>query len=91
MAEVEISYEFIQQAAQQPDVQKRLQQTANRIRARAESIAANEGSDMKVTTVAGTRPGGRPFVNVVGDDPDQEYGTSRTARRRILGRAGEGG
>lgn len=91
MAEVEISYEFIQQAAQQPDVQKRLQQTANRIRARAESIAANEGSDMNVTTVSGVRPGGRPFVNVIGDNADQEFGTSRTQRRRILGRAGEKG
>lgn len=91
MAEVEISYEFIQKAAQHPDVAKQLQVVANRVKARAEQLAEKDGVDMKVTTEAGTRPGGRPFVNVVGDNPDQEYGSSRSGRFRILGRAGEGG
>lgn len=91
MAEVEISYEFIQKAAQHPDVVKHLAVVAKRIQARAEGLAASEGVDMNVTTVAGVRPGGRPFVNVVGDNAEQEFGSSRTERRRILGRAGAGG
>lgn len=91
MGEVEISYEFIQKAANHPDVVAHLQVVADRIRKRAEGIAANEGVDMQVTTVAGVRPGGRPFVNVVSDNAEQEFGSSRVDRRRILGRAAGGG
>jgi len=91
MAETELTYEFIQQAAQHPGVAKQLQVVADRVKARAEQLARSEGVDITVTTQAGTRPGGRPFVNVVGDNPDQEHGSSRSGRFRILGRAGEGG
>jgi hypothetical protein len=91
MAEVEISYEYIQQAAQHPGVQRQLQVVADRIQARAKQLAKKEGVEMTVTTRSGTRPGGRPFVNVEGDNVDQEYGTARSRRLRILGRAGEGG
>ena len=91
MAETEISYEFIQQAAQHPAVTAHLQVVADRIKARAKLLAEKEGVEMRITTAAGTRPGGRPFVNVVGDNPDQEFGSSRSGRFRILGRAGEGG
>jgi hypothetical protein len=91
MAEVEISYGYVQKAARHKDVAKQLQVVANRVKARADALAAAEGVKMTTTTKAGTRPGGRPFVNVVGDNPDQEYGTSRSGRFRILGRAGAGG
>ena len=91
MAEVTISSEFIREAMLQPGVAAQLQVVANRIQKRAEGIAANEGVDMEFTTKAGVRPKGRPFVNVIGDNAEQEFGSSRTARRRILGRAGEGG
>ncbi|QDF19521.1 head closure Hc1 [Arthrobacter phage Kumotta] len=91
MAEVEISYEFVQKAAQQPGVAAALQAVANRVRARAQQMADKEGVEMRVTTQSGVRPGGRPFVNVVGDNADQEFGTSRMGRFRILGRAGAGG
>jgi len=91
MAEIEISYELIQKAAQHPDVRKRLQAVADRVKARADALAKSEGVEMTVTTQAGTRAEGRPFVNVVGDNPDQEYGSSRSGRFRILGRAGAGG
>jgi hypothetical protein len=91
MAEVEISYELIQRAAQHPDVAKQLQVVADRIKGRAENLAESEGVDMEVTTESGIRPGGRPFVNVVADNADQEFGSSRSARFRIMGRAGEGG
>ena len=91
MAEVEISYEFIQKAAQQPGVAAALQAVANRVRVRAQQMADKDGVDMRVTTQSGVRPGGRPFVNVIGDNADQEFGTSRMGRFRILGRAGAGG
>ena len=68
-----------------------LQQVADRVAGRARNIAETEGVDMEITTVAGTRPGGRQYVNVVGDNAEQEWGSSRTGRRRILGRAAEGG
>ncbi|AZS11708.1 head closure Hc1 [Arthrobacter phage Maja] len=91
MGEVEISYEFIQSAAQQPGVIAQLQVVADRIKGRAEALARQEGVDMTVSTTTGTRPGGRPFVNVTSDNPDQEFGTALHKRYRILGRAGEGG
>ena len=91
MGEVEISYEFIQKAASQPGVLRQLQVVADRTKGRAQALAAKEGVDMTVTTRSGVRPGGRPFVNVEADNPDQEFGTARSRRLRILGRAGEGG
>lgn len=91
MAEVEISYEYIQEAARHPGVFAQLAVVAGRIKARADGIAADEGISMQVTTEAGVRPKGRPFVNVVADNAEQEFGSSRIARLRILGRAGEGG
>lgn len=91
MGEVTITYEYIQQAAQHPGVRAQLQVVADRIRKRAESLAASEGVDMQVTTVAGVRPKGRPFVNVLADNAEQEFGSSRSKRLRILGRSAAGG
>lgn len=91
MAEVTITPEFIQSAMHQPGVAAQLQVVANRVAARARSIAASEGVEMEVTTVAGVRPKGRPYVNVVTNNAEQEYGSARTKRRRILGRAADAG
>ena len=55
-----------------------------------DSMVMEEGVEMDVRTEAGVRPGGRPFVNVVGDNAEQEFGSSRMDRFRLLGRAGEG-
>jgi hypothetical protein len=90
MAEMEISAAYIKQAMQQPGVAAHLQVIADRRKKLAETLAKAEGVEMNVTTVAGVRPGGRPFVNVVSDNADQEFGTSKTSRRRILGRAAAG-
>lgn len=91
MAEIVISTEYIREARDHLGVAAQLQVVANRIQARAAALAASEDVEMTVTTTAGKRPGGRPFVNVVSDNSDQEFGTSKTERRRILGRAGEQG
>jgi len=89
MAEVTINYELIQKAAQHPDVRARVEATARKIAGRVESLAHDEEVDMAVTVVSGTRPGGRPFSNVVADNVDQEFGTGKSARYRIVGRAAE--
>ncbi|WP_343317780.1 hypothetical protein AAFM46_10995 [Arthrobacter sp. TMP15] len=90
MAEMEISRELMLKAMHHRDVKAHLQVIADRRKKRVEQLAKAEGVEMTVTTVAGVRPGGRPFVNIVSDNVDQEFGTSRTARRRILGRAAAG-
>ena len=90
MAEVEITPEFIQSAMHQPGVAVALQAVADRVARRAEGIAVNEGVEISITTTAGVRPKGRPYVNVVADNVDQEWGSSRSGKYRILGRAAEG-
>lgn len=91
MGEIVLSTEYIREARDHPGVAAQLQVVANRVQARAVAMAASEGVEMTVSTTAGKRPGGRPFVNVVSDNADQEFGTAKTDRRRILGRAGEQG
>lgn len=85
----EISYEFIQQAAQQPGVRKAVEDVAKRVAARAENIAKSEGVEMNVTVDSAIRPGGRPRSNVVADNSAQEWGARGVSKRRILGRAAE--
>lgn len=91
MVEVEVSPELIQKAMNHPDVVAHLQVVADRIKASAKSIAAAEGVEMEVSTVSGIRPKGRPYVNVIADNEEQEFGSARSQRFRILGRAGESG
>lgn len=91
MAEVEVGPELQAKAWNHPELPKILQQVADRVAARAKGLAAAEGVEMEIKTVSGVRPKGRPYVNVVSDNPDQEFGSSRSAKYRILGRAGEGG
>lgn len=88
---LEVSYEFVTRAMNQPGVLQGLRGTAERIRKRAQGMADAEGVDMKVTIEEGKRPGGRPYVDVVGDNAEQEYGSSKVQKLRILGRAGEQG
>lgn len=90
-SEIEITPEFIQSAMQQPGVAAHLQVVADRVAARARQLASADGVEMDVSTVAGVRPKGRPFVNVVADNSEQEFGSYRMGRFRILGRAAESG
>lgn len=89
MAEVEITREYIRSAMQHPVVREQLGVIARRVARRAESIAAAEGVSMAVTVEQSVRPGGRPQARVIGDNVAQEWGDSKTEKRRILGRAGE--
>ncbi len=89
MAEVEISREYIQSAMQHPAVRAQLGVIADRVARRARSLASSEGITMSVEVEQSIRPGGRPQARVIGDNVGQEWGDSKTAKRRILGRAGE--
>lgn len=90
-ARVEITGEFIMEAARQPAVIKELRRQANQAAIRADRIASAERVRMRTWVEEMTRPGGRPVANVYADNVDQEWGTTRMPRHRILGRAAEGG
>lgn len=90
MKQVKISKELIEKAMRSQPVAQALHTKAEAIRARAESIAAAEDVDGEFTVQDGVRPRGRPFSSVHCDNVDQEYGTSKTERSRILGRAARG-
>lgn len=91
MARLEISREYVREAANQPGVRAQLGVVARRIKARADALAGAEGVEMNTWVEEGTRPGWRPQAVVYGDNVEQEFGSSREDRRRIMGRAAEGG
>lgn len=91
MAEVEISPELIQKAMHHPDVVAHLEVVASRIASRAVGIAKSEEVEMEIWVESGVRPGGRPYANVVADNDEQEFGSARSKRFRVIGRAGEAG
>lgn len=80
---------IVQRVSVVPEVRAALRAKAAQVAARARQIDASEGGGATITVEEGIRPGGRAYANVVSDDADGEYGTSRTARRRTLGRAAD--
>lgn len=91
MSKIEISRDFVREAADQPAVREALRRTADRVRRRADGLAASEGVSMNTWVEESTRPGWRPQAVVYGDNSEQEWGSSREDRRRIMGRAAEEG
>lgn len=89
--EPKLSYQFINAVSRSPTVQAGLAIAADRIKKRADGIAAAEGVEMNVVLRPGVRPGGRAYVDVVADNAEQEFGSSEFRRLRILGRAGAKG
>lgn len=87
MARVRISSEFIVAAMQTKAVREALKKRADRVQSRAEQLAASEDVDLTSQVSEGTRPKGRPYARVSSENVAQEWGTSNTERRRILGRA----
>lgn len=88
---IEVSRDFVRAAARHEAVTSQLRVIGDRVKNRAQNIAASEGVEMDVWVEEGERPGWRPQVVVYGDNPEQEFGSARADRRRILGRAGEEG
>jgi hypothetical protein len=89
MARVEITPEFIVKAMQSAPVRAALATKAAQVRGRAEALAGAEKVELNSSTSSGTRPRGRPYSRVSSPNTAQEWGSSNTARRRILGRAAE--
>ena len=87
--EIKVSRDLVRQAADQPAVRRQLGEIARRVARRAELLAASEGVEMETWVEEGTRPGWRPQAVVYGDNVEQEFGSARAERRRILGRAAE--
>lgn len=89
MAKVRITPDLIRKAMQHELTRQALADRGASIQSSARALASSEGVDANFWNESGTRPGGRPFTNVYCDNADQEFGTSKTERRRILGRAAE--
>lgn len=81
---------LLPRVSQAAPVRAVLRQHAEQVAARARQIVAAEGGgDASITVRDGVRPGGRSYANVESTDADGEFGTSRTERRRTLGRAAD--
>lgn len=79
------------QVMRSPEVRAALRAEAERVGAAAERIAQETDYEFDHQIVEDTRPRGRPYARVLSADADQEFGTWGRKRRRILGRAAEGG
>lgn len=86
---ISISPEFIKQAAHHPEVKAHLRKIAERVAGRARALAAQNNVELNAEIREFIRPGGRPVAQVVADNADQEFGTKKVNRYRILGRAAE--
>ncbi|MFC5992947.1 hypothetical protein ACFQE5_01830 [Pseudonocardia hispaniensis] len=84
-----VHFEGVGEVMRAPGVRAELRAAAGRVAGRARSIAAAEGVAASITTSDGTRPRGRPYSRVASDRPDAEFGSSKSARLRVLGRAVE--
>lgn len=80
---------IVRRASRVSAVQAALREKADQIASRARQIDSGEGGKARITVREGIRPGGRAYADVVSDDVDGEFGTSKTARRRTLGRAAD--
>ena len=79
---------YVQRAMQSQGVRDALRAKADEVAASARSIAASENVEgFEVSVSEGTRPKGRPYARVSTPSVDQEFGTWRTPKLRILGRA----
>lgn len=86
-----VHFEGIGQAMRDKGVRQALARQAEQIATRARALNAAEGIKAEVGTESGTNGRGRPYSRITSTAADAEFGTSKTARRRVLGRAAEQG
>lgn len=87
--DIEITPGFIESAMRQEAVIKQLGVIAQSVKRRADALAGAEDVSMETWIEESVRPKGRPQAVVYGDNAEQEYGSSRSDRFRIMGRAAE--
>lgn len=86
-----LNFGAIGDAMRSQGVRNALRDQAERIARNARSINSSENVKATVSVSSGTNARGRPYSRVESDAADAEFGTSKTARRRVLGRAAEQG
>ena len=80
----EPNFDGVKAVMQSPGVRAALRVRAEAVKSRANSDDPELGAYVR----DGTRPKGRPYSRVISDDgAEREFGSSKTARRRTLGRA----
>lgn len=67
-----------------------LEKVGRRTAQRATAVSRREGGTANYTIRKGVRPNGRVYVDVVSDNPAEEYGTEGTKRIGALRRVGRG-
>ncbi|NKS94620.1 hypothetical protein GS876_10345 [Rhodococcus hoagii] len=82
-----LSQEQVKTIMRNKALQQRLQDVGRGVMGRGQQITNHEGGSAEITLESGIRPGGRAFTNVVSSSAAEEYGNSKTKRRRALGRA----
>lgn len=86
MPGIRISRGLIEDAMKSAATRAALRRKAEQKAARANMVGRSEGVDIDAEVSEGTRPKGRPYARVTSQNVAQEYGNSKTERRRILGR-----
>lgn len=85
VTKVSVNRGIVQRVSQIPAVRTALRTRAALIASRARQL----DPDAKIVIVDGVRPGGRAYANVVSDNVEGEWGSSKTHRRRALGQAAD--
>ena len=89
MTAINLSEGLIRQAMQSSKVRAALRAKADKVAAEANILGDAEGVEMDATVSDGVRPKGRPYSRVSSPNAAQEWGDSRTERKRVLGRVAE--
>lgn len=84
-----LSHEMFTQLNRSPALARQLVRTAHRVQAIAKRTSAAAGGTATFTVDYGIRPGGRARVNVVSNNPGEEYGAEGVARIGALRRAAQ--
>lgn len=86
-----LNFGRIGDAMREPGVRAAIHDQARAIAARARSLDAAEGGNASIGVSSGTNARNRPYSRITSNDVGGEFGTSKTSRRRTLGRAAEQG
>ena len=89
MPQVTVSRAIVLKAMQSSTTRAALAKKAEAIAGRANLLKAqyDETKDSTIEVSHGTRPKGRPYSRVSCDNGDQEHGTDRVPKIRLLGKA----